>query len=88
MAKFIPSPLISRIWGRVGQSIFTSYKGVGVIRQAATNVYNPNSPDQQAARTAASYVSQQWAYLTDDEQAAWNQPIDDGVDHDNEHEIC
>lgn len=73
MAKFIPGPLISAISGRVGQSIFTSYKGVGVVKQAATSIYNPNSPAQTDARVSASYVSQQWATLTDEEQATWEE---------------
>jgi hypothetical protein len=69
MAKFIPGPLVSSISGTVGQVVFSSYKGVGVIRKLPASVFNPNSPAQTAARTAASYISQQYANL---------QPIDDG----------
>lgn len=76
MARFIPGPLISAISGRVGQSIFTSYKGVGVIRQAPTSFYNPNSPAQQSARTAASYISQKWQELSDDDQSTWGDDPD------------
>jgi len=71
MARFIPGPLVSVISGRVGQSIFTSYKGVGVVKQAPTSFYNPNSSAQQSARAATSYIAQQWTTLTDQEQGTW-----------------
>jgi hypothetical protein len=75
MAKFVPGPLVSSISGRIGQVVFTSYKGVGVIKKAATSVYNPNSPAQQDARAYAQWISDNWDSLTEAQQDEWAEHV-------------
>ncbi len=88
MAKFVPGPLIQDIWGRVGSIVFTSYMGIGVVKSMPTHVYNPNSIAQQDARASASYISQQWQTLTDEQQAGWEEEADDEESLKREREQC
>jgi hypothetical protein len=51
--------------------VFTRWKGVQVVRQAALLVRNPNSRAQALARNNLTMISKYWMSLTDVQQAMW-----------------
>jgi len=70
MAVWYPSALISDIRGKLGNQVFTFYRGTHVIRTYVIPA-QPNNADQQRCRGNVSDVAGSWAFLTDGEKELW-----------------
>lgn len=53
----VQNPLIGRTKQKFSNAIFTTWKGINVIRSKPLTVANPNSPAQQAARSKFALTS-------------------------------
>lgn len=59
MARITYSPLIADARGKIGDVVFSAWKGVGYVRQRVTPS-NPNTSAQQAVRAALAAVVAGW----------------------------
>jgi len=70
MAKLIYSPLISDARNKIGDVVFSRWKGTPYARQRVTPA-NPKTPDQQAQRTALANCVAMWQSLAQKIKDAW-----------------
>lgn len=82
--KIQPGPLAGEMSGSLGNTTFSRNKG-GAYARIRGIPTNPNTPDQQAARTNLSVATQRWSStLTDAQRAEWetyaqNVPVTDAL---------
>jgi hypothetical protein len=70
MARLIFSPLLSDARGKVGDVVFSGWKGTPYVRRRVIPA-NPNSAAQQAIRAAMTLCVASWQSLTANEQNSW-----------------
>lgn len=71
MAKVMYGGGVSGMSGKQAGLVFARNKGGSYVRQWVKPT-NPNSTDQQAARSKVNSLSKSWGTLTSAQQAAWN----------------
>ncbi len=73
MAKFTTSGFITSIRGKLGDSVFYSWRGVPGIRVKAKKIKNPRTPLQQKTRRNFAMFTKIWNELTRIEKALWEE---------------
>jgi hypothetical protein len=71
MARIDLSPLVSDVRGKVGDTVFSKWKGTNYIRTRVTPA-NPNTTAQQNVRDAMARLVSIWQELDADLKAAWD----------------
>jgi len=71
MARITFSPLITDARGKVGDTVFSKWKGINYIRTRVTPA-NPNTAAQQNTRDKMAQAVSVWQYLDSAVKAAWN----------------
>jgi len=74
MATATYSALIEKLSGKVGNGVFSNWKGRGVLRCLSSSVSNPRTVRQQNNRSWISFLSTAWVQtLSADERALWEE---------------
>lgn len=73
MAKLIMGPLVSKISGKIGSVIFSSWKGTAYVKQMPIVIHNPSSEAQALIRNLLISFLMAWKVLNDDIKALWRE---------------
>ena len=72
MARIRFSPLVTDASGRIGNLVFSKWKGAPYTRTAALTIDNPQTPRQSLLRGAMAEISKAWnKLLTPEQRANW-----------------
>jgi len=71
MAKFLFTVLVAEARGKFGNAVFSENRSGAYLRELVRPA-NPNTTDQQSVRGAFSWISKEWAALTQAQRDGWN----------------
>jgi hypothetical protein len=71
MAKITPSPLVSKIQGKIGSLIFQVWKKANIVRNMPLTIHNPSTPAQALRRNVFQQLVSAWRNLDNQSKAAW-----------------
>jgi len=73
MAKITPSPLVSKISGKIGNMIFSSWKGTQYAKLLPISIHNPGSSDQAKYRSNLVNLLAGWKNLSASQKGLWSE---------------
>jgi len=73
MAKITPSPLVSKISGKIGNMIFSTWKGTQYAKLLPISIHNPGSSDQAKYRSNLVNLLAGWKNLSASQKGLWSE---------------